>query len=101
MVYHDIWGNLINAFTFSAILGGQKTGVWNHNPHEGLGYLHLPILPSESEMYGSRKSSGGSVNGNANYDAYDNGYNRKPSNELTAAEIQQRRLSEAGLSNRP
>jgi hypothetical protein len=48
---------------------------------------------SESEMYGSRKSSGGSVNGNCNYDDI----GRKSSNELSAAEIQQRRLSEAGV----
>jgi hypothetical protein len=44
-------------------------------------------------MYGSRKSSGGSVNGNTNYDDV----GRKSSNELSAAELQQRRLSEAGV----
>jgi len=49
---------------------------------------------SESEMYGSRKSSGGSVNGNC--PAHDD-YGRKPSNELSMAELQQRRLSEAGV----
>jgi len=50
---------------------------------------------SESEMYGSRKSSGGSVNGNGVHN--DNSFGRKTSNELSAAEIQQRRLSEAGI----
>ena len=74
--------------------------IFSRKTSEGLGLTSRNSRSrsgSESEMYGSRKSSGGSVNGNANYDAYDNGYNRKPSNELTAAEIQQRRLSEAGL----
>ena len=63
----------------------ESLGLGNRNSRSRSG--------SESEMYGSRKSSGGSVNGNTNYDDV----GRKSSNELSAAELQQRRLSEAGV----
>ena len=61
----------------------ESLGLGNRNSRSRSG--------SESEMQGSRKSSGGSVNGNINYDS------RKSSNDLSAAELQQRRLSEAGV----
>merc|ERR1711936_1044516 len=63
----------------------ESLGLGNRNSRSRSG--------SESEMYESRKSSGGSVNGNTNYDDV----GRKSSNELSAAELQQRRLSEAGV----
>merc|ERR1711997_1368023 len=77
---------------------GRPSGpIFSRKTSESLGLNHRNSRSrsgSESEMYGSRKSSGGSVNGNC--PAHDD-YGRKPSNELSMAELQQRRLSEAGV----
>merc|ERR1712038_915343 len=76
---------------------GRPSGpIFSRKTSESLGLNHRNSRSrsgSESEMYGSRKSSGGSVNGNASHDDL----GRKSSNELSAAELQQRRLSEAGI----
>merc|ERR1712038_194673 len=77
---------------------GRPSGpIFSRKTSESLGLNHRNSRSrsgSESEMYGSRKSSGGSVNGNC--PAHDE-YGRKPSNELSMEELQRRRLSEAGV----